>query len=216
VKMYDSVSPGAMPKDGDVYASYVDHNGVNAFSLLPSLYPGKIYKSISNWGAVGADILDVEHGGNAGSASFSTMVSWVANEYAAGRTPTVYCDESTWPECRQALGNARQPEWWIAGPETIPEGAIGCQSALDQHMDGLNYDVSTVLDSWAKPTASEDNDMQLTDTFNNGILNHVTTVEDALSSGEAAYNQTVILQRQITVLENNLNNLMAHFGVKTS
>lgn len=204
MKMYDSVSPGEMPKDGDVYAAYVDHNGVNGYAELSKYYPGKIFKSITNWGAAGADIIDVEHGGNSGSASFSTMAKWVASEYAAGRNPTVYCDGSTWPQCKSALNGAREPQWWIAsygnGP-TIPTGAIGVQYLGDQHTNGLNFDVSNVLDGWAKPSTPKppEEEMELTDVFTNTYLDpdHATTVKDALAAGQAAYSQVVILNSKV-------------------
>lgn len=160
--MYDSVDPGAMPKDGDYYAAYVDHDRVNGFSQLPHYYPGKQYVSISNNGN-DADVLDVE----SGSATVQTMVKWIPEQFARGKLPTVYCDESTWPGLRAAT-KVQPSYWWIAkynDSATMIPGAIAHQFEANQgHAQGLNYDTSIVGPGWVrikpKPTPPpEDDDM---------------------------------------------------------
>lgn len=146
-KMYDSVSVGAMPIDGDVYASYVDHDDQNLFAQLVKNYPGKRYLSITNHGNP-ANAIDVENG----SASIQQAVVWVGQRYLAREKPIVYCSQSNWPIFKQAFVGATEPYWWIANwssDTTIPDGAIALQYASQ-----AGYDTSSIEESYF--TNSED------------------------------------------------------------
>lgn len=118
------------------------------------------------------DVLDVERG----DATPGEAPGWVQARRAAGATPCVYMNASTWPTVVQAFAAAHVPPplYWVAQYDNvaqIPAGAIAKQYA-DSTQTGGHFDLSVVADYWPgidpaptpQPTLKyEDDDMvQLT------------------------------------------------------
>jgi hypothetical protein len=152
--MYDSVTPEAMPRGGQLYAGYLNGRWPT-FSELPGLFGGKLYVSITITPASMADVLDVE----TGDATIGDIDSWVALAYSLGRTPVVYIDYSNYLDYLDSLdvnyveGDATQPLWWVANPprQVIERGLSGTLPGdwiAIQYMFLKTYDVSIVGDRW--------------------------------------------------------------------
>lgn len=139
--MRDSVSAGAIPLDTPVVAGYAD--GLYQWSASDwGRFPNSVQLSIAVHPATSADILDVE----TGDATPDDCPGWVDRFHRGGRRrPTIYCNRTTWPQVKWALG-ARQVDYWIStldGTQTVP-GAVAVQ-----YKDFGGYDESIIQDpSW--------------------------------------------------------------------
>lgn len=92
--------------------------------------------------------LDIEDG----CSTPQQAPGWVAMRRRAGVDPTVYCNLSTWPTCRQAFADQGVPEphWDIAHYTGIPhliDGSVATQYA-DEKMTGFHFDLSLIADYW--------------------------------------------------------------------
>lgn len=149
--MYDAVTAGNMPGNGQMYAFYVDGLYANG-TAVKAHAPGKFYVpiTIGNTAAQAGYVLDVE----TGDATAADAVAW-CTAYPGNNTDlVVYCNTSTWPSVRAAFQAAKitEPNYWVAeydNDPTVPAGA-----AAKQYATG-GYDTSRVV-SWpgATPTPS--------------------------------------------------------------
>jgi LysM repeat protein len=147
--MYDSLNPAALPDlPGTLVASYIDGGNAPAPGWESRFQHAKVVRiariSTTNAGDVG----DVE----STDLTPADSVDWVILRRSAGATPTLYCNESTWPSVKQAFAarGVAEPEWWIAawdGNTAIPAGAVAHQYA-NSAMTGQDYDASSVEDTW--------------------------------------------------------------------
>lgn len=150
--MYDAVEWQAIPDDSPLVAGYID----GRYAWPPEAWAkfkrqGRRAVGITVFASVLAgDVLDVE----ITDATPQQMPGWVLARRAGGAWPTVYMNESTWPECRgawaaQAPGHP-EPPWWVAFynfDAAIPDGAVAHQFANPPRSGG-NFDRSSVLDHW--------------------------------------------------------------------
>lgn len=143
-RMYDGITPSRIPHAGaELVAGYLDGMWPS-FAEMVKLFPLARHVSIATSAATDAQVLDVE----TFDATPAQSVDWTLRQRAAGRIPTVYSNESTWPLIVQAFQRRRVlvPQWWSAnynGVERIAPGAIASQW---QNTPG--YDVSAVADHW--------------------------------------------------------------------
>jgi hypothetical protein len=131
--MYDSVNPGAIPRDAKLVAGYIDGSiskwPDEAWSWFPQATMVRISAVGSTWDA---DVFDVERGAIWPPA---TVVPLVVEARRHGRNPTVYVNEmNDWGPTRNAFRDAGVPEppWWVAnynGVREIPPGSVGRQYA---------------------------------------------------------------------------------------
>jgi len=152
--MYDSTQPHLLPKDGDLYAGYI--NGMYTagnYDEVKQLFPNKEVLSITTNGnpTVIANIADVEnwdYGPPAGA-------QWAANMAKTGRRPTLYCSRSTYtalvPElAKQGLQFGTHVDCWLATLDgTTTSNLVGVVAI--QHTDTGSYDVTTVLNDFWYP-----------------------------------------------------------------
>lgn len=159
-RMFDAVSPGALPRSAVLVAGY-DDGLYNNVAKIRAQFPHALLVDITvssrhNWGHV----LDVE----TGDATAAEAPGWVLMRRAAGVDPSVYCNSSTWPSVRAAFRAAgvAEPHYWIArydGDPTIPAGAVA-----KQYLNTPGWDESSVADYWpgvdpaptSTPTPPED------------------------------------------------------------
>lgn len=140
---YDAVTPRNMPRDGDIYAGYVDGRWPT-FPTLPSLFPHKLYVPITVNGTHDALCADIETG------DFTPQggARWARDKIKRAGHAWLYCNASTWPSVVSevhALGLTGHVYYWIAhygAPPVIPGGAIGLQYVGDYH----GYDKSVFAD----------------------------------------------------------------------
>jgi hypothetical protein len=168
--MYDSTSPGDIPRDAEMVAGYVD--GRYAWPQeWWDMFPNSVHVKISAIGAKTSPVGDVEVGCIWPPAN---AVPWVLRARADGYDPTIYVNEvNDWGPTRAAFQRAGVPEphWWVAnydGREVIPAGAVAKQFAhpddgdgVDEgpHETGKHYDESIVADFW--PGVDGEDDMAL-------------------------------------------------------
>lgn len=144
-RMYDSINPGAIPRDAPIVAGYGD----GKYQWRPTdwaLFPNAVHLSIVCFAGSAGDILDVEQGCSAPSE----VAGWV-DRYQRPRftVPTIYVNRANWPAVRQAVGS-RQVDWWVAtldGTVSVP-GA-----AAVQFVDTGSYDVSETEPWWPRGLA---------------------------------------------------------------
>lgn len=154
--MYDGITPSTLPPDGDIYASYINGHWPNYFQLS-TLFPGKLYVSITVDPTVPADVYDCEPG----NGTPADVPGWVTLARAAGYTPTVYCNYSTWGAVQAACFSITPPMYWIAsydGDPTLYPGTVA-----KQYASYPGYDISSVVDYWPgidKPLTKDDDTMQ--------------------------------------------------------
>lgn len=139
VVMYDSVNPSAIPLSAALVASYVD--GFGGYNAAVARFGAKRSVSISVHDA-DADVADVEAGG----MTPAELPSWIERQQARGFPhPVVYCNRSTWPSVRAAVG-ARHVSYWIADWTGVPHTLPGADAV--QYMSTHSYDLSWVLPSF--------------------------------------------------------------------
>lgn len=146
--MRDSVSASRVPPTTPVVAGYAD--GLYEWSAADwALFPRAIQLTIAVNALHAADILDVENG----DATPSDVPGWCDRFARLGRrAPTVYCNLSSWPAVKAAVG-ARRVDYWIAtlNGKPTPGGIAGAVAEqYVQHTDAaFHYDESIIYDeSW--------------------------------------------------------------------
>lgn len=99
--MYDSVNASAIHgaiSSPEIVAGYIDGRYAWAASDW-SLFPEAQHVTITVFGQAGANVADCE----TGDLTPSQAATWAEAEINAGRTPTIYCNASTWPSVTAAL-----------------------------------------------------------------------------------------------------------------
>jgi hypothetical protein len=155
--IYDSVNPLGIPAGVDVVAGYVDGAYAN-IEAMRKAHPQAYVLEITVTGRPGVRVVDCERG----DLTPEQAAAWAHTELKAGRKPTVYCSESTWPDVIEYLKKLRvhqtAVEWWIASWTTVaraaepaPElfaGAVARQYASDVPHNGSAYDLSITQGRW--------------------------------------------------------------------
>lgn len=151
--MFDSVAAYDCPKGAQLYAGYVDGN-YQSYLPMVGLFPGAVHVSITVHGNP-AHMCDVEFG----AMTPMQAAQWVQQRRALGFTPTVYCSLSNvtavLADC-QAIGVKLPVQFAIADWDESPifpappPGAmfVSKQYRHDLHINGFNYDISSVVDYW--------------------------------------------------------------------
>lgn len=142
--MYDAVNVNAIPAGATLVAGYVD----GRYQTIPALrarFPAATIVEITVTGKPGVRVCDCE----TGDLTPRSAAGWARRELAAGRRPTIYCNTSTWPAVRAALGDrAGRVDWWVAHYDNSP--AIPAGAVAKQYKNG-SYDTSATVPGW--PTA---------------------------------------------------------------
>lgn len=148
--MYDSVNAGAIPRDAEMVAGYVD--GKFAWSQADwDRFPNAVKVTISAVGTRLAHVVDVEQGC---VWPVENAVPWVQWARANGIDPTVYCNwQNDLHRVRLAFDQAgvEQPHYWVAkydGRREIPAGTVGKQYMAPESGAPGHYDVSSIANYW--------------------------------------------------------------------
>jgi hypothetical protein len=143
--MYDSIIPSGMPKNGQLYASYVDGSWPN-YPQLAGLFPHKVHVAISGHYSTHAQVLDIE----AGDATPAGSVSWVLAKRAQGADPTVYCNVAAWPAVKAAFAARRVPLpwWWAAQWDGKATLVADPRCVAKQYVNNPAWDASAVTTYW--------------------------------------------------------------------
>ena len=151
--MYDAIYPDKAPKDGQIYAGYIDGNpNWRSYNYFKKLYPQALVVSISVTGALSANVYDVE----SGNLLPQDVVPILKRERAAGNNPTIYCNLSNHDTIISDIlaAGLSQPPYWIA--HYTEQSHFEPGSVATQWGSESGYDVSTVADFWpgvdAQPT----------------------------------------------------------------
>lgn len=146
--MYDSVTATDIPLSAELVAGYCD--GPYAWSAADwhRFAQATCVRITITAAANDGHVLDVE----TGDATPAQAPGWVLMRRAAGVTPSVYMNASTWPAVRDAFAaqHVDEPPYWVAaydGDPHIPPGAVAHQW-VNQPGSGGHYDLSTVADYW--------------------------------------------------------------------
>jgi hypothetical protein len=138
ITMYDSTNPGAIPANAQLVAAYVD--GFGGYTAAVARFGASKVVSISV-GNNNADVADVE----TGAMTPGDLPGWIARQVARGvKRPVVYCNESTWPSVKAAVGGANV-SYWIANPGG--NGIISGADAVQNVWEG-SWDSSVVQPSF--------------------------------------------------------------------
>ena len=155
--IYDSVNPLGIPAGVDVVAGYVDGLYAN-IDAMRKAHPHAYIMEITVTGRPATRVVDCERG----DLTPTQAAEWAHNELKAGRKPTVYCSESSWPDVIEGLKKMRvhqsAVDWWFASwttvaraadpaPELYP-GAVARQYASDVPHNGSAYDLSITEGRW--------------------------------------------------------------------
>lgn len=130
ITMYDSTNPSAIPSNAQLVASYVD--GYGGYPAAVAIFGAAKVVSISV-GNNDADVADVE----TGAMTPAELPGWIARQVARGvARPVVYCNESTWPAVKAAVGNLNV-SYWIANPggSGVITGADAVQNVWEGSWD---------------------------------------------------------------------------------
>jgi hypothetical protein len=146
--MFDSITPADCPPGAQLIAYYIDGEWAKTADEVRASHPSEILVPISAVGTDAGLVLDVERG----NASPGFAPGWVSQRRAAGVTPSVYCNLSTWPAVRAAFAaqGVAEPPYWVAGWDGIADieaGAVAEQYGNPIYTHG-HYDVSQVSDYW--------------------------------------------------------------------
>jgi hypothetical protein len=146
--MYDSTTATDIPVSAQIVGGYVD--GLYRWSDADwARFPNAVKVRIAVFRPTDdGHVLDVE----SGNATPAESVDWVLMRRAAGMDPSVYMNESTWPQVRQAFQarGVAEPHYWVAIWDNVPEfiaGAVAKQYANSSQAGG-HYDLSEVADFW--------------------------------------------------------------------
>lgn len=138
VTMYDSTNPASIPAGAALVAAYVD--GFGGFTAAVARFGAAKVISISV-GNNNADVADVENG----AMTPGDLPGWISRQQARGvKRPVVYCNESTWPSVKSAVGGA-SVSYWIANPGG--SGVISGADAVQNVWEG-SWDSSVVQSSF--------------------------------------------------------------------
>lgn len=138
VTMYDSTNPASIPAGAELVAAYVD--GFGGYTAAVARFGAAKVVSISV-GNNNADVADVENG----AMTPGDLPGWIARQQARGiKRPVVYCNESTWPSVKSAVGGA-DVSYWIANPGG--SGVISGADAVQNVWEG-SWDSSVVQSSF--------------------------------------------------------------------
>lgn len=144
-RMYDGITPGALPAGADLYAAYDDGHWPDA-AAVAALHGGvPVVRITTNPADDEGDVLDVEKG----DATPTDAPQWCERRRAAGATPAVYANASTVPAVAAAFTRqgVAMPQWWVADWTGIyAPPAAGWVARQWQSLTG--YDVSSVVDYW--------------------------------------------------------------------
>ena len=144
--MFDSVTPARLPSNATLVGAYMDGIYANVTAVRQQC-PHATIVVITVFGHPGANVIDCENG----DATPEEAALWAANEIAAGRKPTIYMNDSTWPEVQQhvaAHNITGKVSYWVAhydGVANIPAGAVAKQY---QERTDQNLDYSLAADYW--------------------------------------------------------------------
>lgn len=142
--MADAVDPTKLPAGLQAYAGYF--NGAKSAwtpaQLSNDVYPGASLVRIDVIGSAAAQcgVLDVE----TGDATPDHVPAWVDTRHHLGLDATVYCNLSTWPAVKAAVGS-RAVRYWIADPSPGVAHAIPGASAV-QWLWAAGFDLSVITD----------------------------------------------------------------------
>jgi hypothetical protein len=150
--MYDGVTIGRVPTDGDLYSAYIDGTYKN-YDDYVSRFPHKRIVKITVSGAISGEVCDRE----TGDLTPEKAAVWALAKHKLGEHPTIYVSEAFWNAARNAVKTAFKDagikykrhyvSWWVAwyGKPNgyIPRGAIACQN-----VNAPGYDRSTVANKW--------------------------------------------------------------------
>jgi peptidoglycan hydrolase-like protein with peptidoglycan-binding domain len=138
--MYDSTNPDVIPANAALVASYVD--GYGGYNAAITRFGAEKCVSVSVQNN-NADVADVE----TGAMTTADLPGWIARQQARGvARPIVYCNASTWPSVKAAVGAAKVSYWiaeWTNNASQTLEGADAVQYASN-----ASYDLSYVLDTF--------------------------------------------------------------------
>lgn len=150
--MYDSTDINAIPADATMVAAYMDGAFMNE-DAARARFPNATIVRITVFGAPDVHVIDCE----TRDATPQQAANWARQEANAGRSPTIYCNYSTWSQV-QACDPPANVSYWVArydNDPTIPIGAVAKQYSSDVQ---ANLDTSSVLDFWPGVDTG-DNDM---------------------------------------------------------
>lgn len=149
--MHDSITASDIPTSATMVAGYV--SGTWTWSAADwARFPHATKVRIATHADVNdGHVLDVE----TGDATPAEAPGWVTMRRAAGVTPTVYMNNSTWASVKAAFvaQGVAQPNYWVAhydADPAIPSGGIAKQYLWDGNPcnSGGHYDISSVADFW--------------------------------------------------------------------
>lgn len=147
-RMFDAIDAAQLPAGALLYAGYVDGNWPSANAISERFPHATVVRIAVSARTNDGTVLDCEDG----DATPEEAVNWVLMRRAAGVDPTVYCNQSAWPQVKAAFAthDVPEPHWWVARyvndpsiPPPIPAGAIGIQ-----YYDYGGYDASVIADYW--------------------------------------------------------------------
>jgi peptidoglycan hydrolase-like protein with peptidoglycan-binding domain len=135
--MYDSTNPSLIPSGAALVASYVD--GYGGYTAAVNRFGAEKCVSISVQNN-NADVADVE----TGAMTPGDLPGWISRQQARGiKRPVIYCNASTWPSVKAAVGNA-EVSYWIAEWTDNPTQTLAGADAV-QYASTSSYDLSYVL-----------------------------------------------------------------------
>lgn len=155
--MYDAVTVSNVPASATLVAGYGDGYWDNVVAFRARFPHATVVEIAVSASDDLGQVLDVE----TGDATPAEAPGWVQRRRAAGVTPTVYCNSSTWPQVKAAFAAAgvAEPEWWIAQYDNDPTLFPG--TVAKQYADPGPYDLSSVAAFWPGVDPQEP-DMPLT------------------------------------------------------
>lgn len=186
--MYDAVTLANVPSDATMVACYM--NGIyENVAECAARFPHALRPTISvrafvdsQHPSVDADVLDVE----TGDATPGQAPAWAADMRRKGRVPTVYCNESTLPVCKNyfAVAGVPEPMWGVAVYVTPPVPREPLPAGWLYHQYGGvlgKYDLNSVRDFWPglDPTPSKGFDLM---TMTAAQTEFIDALSDAIAS----------------------------------
>jgi hypothetical protein len=152
--MYDSVTPGAIPRNAEMVGFYVDGEYQWSEKDILSFPESTVMVGIATQPHTNAGaVLDCEQG----DATPEDCPPWIRMRQQAGyAVPSIYCAVSAMAAVQAACAGLTYDIWaadWTGAPHPVV-GAVAVQYA-DPATSGGNYDLSAVyVDTW--PVASSE------------------------------------------------------------
>jgi hypothetical protein len=142
--MFDSVTPARLPANATMVACYRDGSFANEAEVRRR-FPHATIVTITVNGSHDCEVGDCENG----DMTPQSAAAWAKKEIARGNKPTIYCNESTWPDVKAEVARLGiTVSYWIAhydGICDIPAGAVAKQY---QERKDQNLDYSAVASHW--------------------------------------------------------------------